>query len=163
MKFMQVLIVFLLIANLTATVWFGMKQKPTQNVNQNEKTAKHELPKTITPVIRKLILNEFVAAFNSADYEALYNLFGPVAKAQISKEQSDDEFKKLVKFMHSVERGAYTHSEFLDYRGNTTIYTMNYSVKLSDKCEFGTNGILKITIAVQGTEYQIYGIHLNAE
>ena len=90
-------------------------------------------------------------------------MFGPVAKAQFTKEAAQKEFQKLVKFFHSVESGVYTHSEFVNSKGNTNIYNMYYTVKLSDKSEFGTKGTLKITIALQGTEYQLYSIHLNSE
>ena len=40
---------------------------------------------------------------------------------------------------------------------------MNNVVEVSDKSEFGPAGTLRITIAVQGSVYQVFGIRLNAD
>lgn len=89
-------------------------------------------------------------------------MFGPVAKAQLTRDKIDSEFRKLVKYFSSVESGSFTHSEFINSQGNTNFYVLYYTVKLPDDSEFGGLGTLKVTVAVQGGEFQIYGIRLNA-
>ncbi|MBQ0784414.1 MAG: hypothetical protein KBT66_09305 [Amphritea sp.] len=162
MQVSQSVIIILLVANLIATIWFGIDKEPTQSVSVAEKAATHELPSVVNSEVRKDLYSKFAKAFNSANYDALYNMFGPAAKAQFTKDSADLEFQKLTKFFHSVESGAFTHSELTGTKGNTNIYVLYYVVKLAESSEFGTSGTLKITVAVQGGEYQVYGIRLNA-
>ncbi len=162
MKVTQAVIIVLLLANLTATIWFGTNNDVVPAQSQIEKAAQHELPPLISQSVRKQIYDDFAVLFNSGNYDGLYDLFGAGAKAQFSKDEAYVEFKKLNNFFHSVEEGAYTHSELAGAKGNTNYYVMYYAVKLSEKSEFGTKGILKVTIAVQDSNYQIYGIRLSA-
>lgn len=162
MRSTQAVIIVLLVANLAATLWFGLSDTSAPIPGQIEKAAMHDLPPVVTAEVRKSLLDEFSRAFNSADYDALYDMFGHAAKAQFTKESADKEFEKMIKWFHSVEGGAYTHSELAGTQGNTNIYVMHYAVTLSDKSDFGTAGTLRITLAVQGSEYQVHGIHLNA-
>ena len=148
---------------MIATIWFGISKEPSGEVSQIAKAAQHELPPVVSSEVRDKILKDFSQYFNAADYDSLYDMFGPVAKAQVTKETATKELKKLVNYFHSVESGVYTYSELVGSQGNTNIYMMYYTVKLSEKSEFGTKGTLKVTIAVQENEYQIYGILLNAE
>ncbi|WP_413662501.1 hypothetical protein ACG1BZ_14885 [Microbulbifer sp. CNSA002] len=158
----QSVIILLLVANLVATVWFGLNERTAPVQTQAEKTAEHELPLFIDSKVRVHIYNEFVKAFNAGDNDALYDMFGPAAKAQFTKESAETEFQRLTKIFNSVESGAFTHSQLAGTEGNTSFYVLHYAVKFPDESEFGTSGTLKVTIAIQGSEYQIYGIMINA-
>ena len=162
MKVYQSVIILLLVANLVATVWFGVSEQSAPIPTATETAAKNELPSLVDAKERNHMLEEFTEKFNSSDYDGLYNMFGEAAKAQFTKESAESNFKKLKKFFYSVDGGAFTYSELVGTKGNTNYYLLYYTVKLSEKSEFGTSGNLKITIAVQGSEYQIYGISLNA-
>lgn len=162
MQVSQSVIILLLVANLVATIWFGLNEKNAPVQTQAEKAAQHELPSVVDSKVREHLYSEFAKSFNSGDFTALYDMFGPAAKTQISKESSDIELKKLAKFFKAVDSGAFTHSELAGTQGNTTIYVLYYAVKLPESSEFATTGTLKITVAVQGSEYQVYGIRLNA-
>lgn len=158
------IIISLLIANLAATIWFGTsKTEIVSSQKPYEKASQHQLPDLINNSIKSEILDTFIAHFNSKDYDALYDMFGPVARAQIPREDMDVEFGKLAKFFHSVESGSFSFAEFSGQQGSTTVYVLNYTVNLSEKSEFGQIGTLKVTIAIDGSEYQIYGIRLNGE
>lgn len=161
MKASQSVIIILLVANLVATVWFGLQPKNSSGVSQIQQAASHELPPIVNSVARDNLYREFASSFNTQDYDALYDMFGPVAKAQVEKEVVISEFGKLVKYFHSVEDGSFSHSELASTQGNTSIYVLHYAVKLSEESEFAS-GTLKITVAVQGSEFQVYGIRLNA-
>lgn len=162
MQLTQTMIIILLLANLATTIWFGIDDDSVPAVAQTMESSEHELPPNVSPDVRQALYEDFAEAFNSSDFDALYNLLGPVAQAEVSREAVDREFKKLIKFFHSVEGGAYSHSELVGSKGNTNIYVLNYSVKLPDRSEFGTQGTLTITLAVQNEGYQVYGIRLNA-
>jgi len=160
-KSYQAIVIILLVGNILATFWFGLSETPTEAMTPTQQTAKHDLPKIITANERKIIFSEFQEAFNSSDYDALYDMFGDAAKAQFTKETAREQFGKLSDFFHSAESGAYTHSELTGSKGNTNFYIMYYAVKLSEDSKFGTAGELKVTIAVQGNSYEIYGMHLS--
>ncbi len=162
MQTTQSAIIILLVANLAATIWFGLNEKSVHTPNAAEKAAVHGLPAFITPEIRRDLLDEFIMKFNNAEYDALYDMFGPAAKAQFTKERAEEEFVKLSTHFHSVTSGAYTHSELAGTQGSTNFYILHYAVKLSEQSTFGTTGKLKITIATQSNEYQLYGIHMTA-
>ena len=158
------IIISLLTANLLATIWFGVSSNsPQSNQKPFEQAANHELPKVITDDIKEDILQRFKAFFNSQDYEGLYNMFGSVAKAQIPREKMDVEFKKLTNIFHSIEDGSYNYAEFLQRQGGTTVYILHYAVQLSEQSTIGNTGNLKIMIAIEGNNYQIYGIRLFSE
>jgi len=157
----QSIIIILLVSNLIATVWFGLDGKSSPVISQAEKSASHELPSAVSSEIRDDLYAKFAKAFNAGDYDALYDMFGPAAKAQFTKESAEKEFKKLIKFFKAVEGGAFTHSELAGTQGNTNIYNLFYAVTLPNNSELGDHATLKITIAVQGADYQIYGIRLN--
>ncbi len=161
MKASHAVIIVLLVANLVATIWFGFENRPLQRQSQIETIARHELPEIITDEIREQIFETFKTEFNSKNFDALYGMLGEVAKAQLTKEDAYSTFEKLVKYFHSIEDGAYTHTELIQTQGNTSVYKLHYSVKLSEKSELGTKGNLKVTIGVQGEEFQIYGVRMD--
>lgn len=162
MKLSQATIIILLVANLMATVWFGVNGKPISKQTQFVEAVEDEFPSVLTAEMREALFKQLTNAFNGSDYEALYDILGSSAKAQISKESALKEFEKLIKYFHSIESGSYTHSELIRTKGDTSIYLMCYDVKLSEKSEFGRSATLKISLAVKGNEYQVYGFRINA-
>ncbi len=162
MKETQFVIVMLLVANLLATIWFGIKDGSEPVVTQMTNSTESQLPKIINSSVKSDIYEKFSSAFNVRDYDALYNMFGPTAQLQFSRESAQAEFEKLAKFFHSVERGSFSYSEHAGKQGNLDLYVLYYIVQLSEKSEFGTKGTLKVSVAVEGADYQIYGIFLNA-
>ena len=59
MQASQSIIIILLVANLVATVWFGLNKEPAQVISQAERVATHELPSTVNSVTRDSLYNEF--------------------------------------------------------------------------------------------------------
>lgn len=162
MQSSQSVIIILLVANLVATIWFGAIKgaAPTNEVTQSASV--HNLPEMISSDVTLKIFNQFFTAFNAKDYDALYNIFGPAAKAQFDKTSSDEVLDKLSEYFDSIIEGGFTHSEFLGSQGNMSQYNLYYAVKLSEKSTFGTKGTLKVTIVVREKDYEIYGYKLNA-
>jgi hypothetical protein len=162
MQSTQSVIIILLVANLVATIWFGLQEKPALVQSNIEQAATHELPPLISSEERQKLYDQFVSAFNAADYDAIYEMFGASAKAQVTRESLEVELTKLNKWFHSVESGGFTHSEFAGSQGSVIYYQLYYAVKLSEDSTFGPSGTLTVTVAVQGNEYQVYGFGLDS-
>lgn len=163
MKPIHSVIIMLLVANFAATIYFGTQERQNIEASESSSASIHNLPAIITPEARKLELNKFSKAFNTKNMDDLYNMFGPAAQAQISREDIVKNFGNLINYFGSIEGGAYTHAELSETIGNTSVYILHYKVKLSKESKFGATGDLRITIAVQEDDYQIYGIHLNTD
>ena len=162
MNKINAVIIMLLVANLTATIWFGGNENTSEVQGTNEQVLHHELPPEISEGVRADLFETFTTNFNSANYDALYDMFGPVAKEQLVKEEIYNEFRKLTKFFHQIESGEFGMAEFSGQQGDTKVYVLNYPVKLSEKSEFGKSGVLKITVAANTEGFQVYGIYLHA-
>lgn len=157
------LVLILLIANLFATVYFGMQdqQTPETQAVQHQSTG-DELPAVINSRVKQALYDRFVEGFNKADYDGLYDMLGPVARAQFSREQTIEQFEKLVRYFRGIEDGGFTHSELANTQGSTRIYVLYYSVRFAEGSELGEKGTLSISVAVKGTDTEIYGIRLYA-
>ena len=90
------IIVTLLTLNLMATVVFGVINAVVGSSAPSpyERPTEQQLPEVISYSVKSKILNDFIDRFNNADFDALYNMFGPIAKTQTSKEIMLDEFKR---------------------------------------------------------------------
>ncbi|MCL1036277.1 DUF3887 domain-containing protein [Shewanella submarina] len=159
----NIVIILLLVLNLCATIWFGALSNKGANDTVQMENITFELPKLISEKVREDISSSIIENFNDRNYEELYNIFGPAAKAQISKEKSNEAMRKMVDYFDSIFTAAYTHSEKLSQNGDTQYLTLYYTVKLSERSKFGQSGTLKVTLAVRGNEYEIYGFRINAE
>lgn len=155
------LIVSLLILNLCTTMYFGLKSNQTVQ-NDRQQTSLHQLPDKITKKIREDIFSDFKTFFNAKDYDSLYDMFGPVAKEQIEKDQLSSAFDKLLSTFGEIKSGAFEYSEFTGNSGNIKGYALFYRVSLKEGGNFGDAAKLKISIGVDKDEYEIYGIHLNS-
>ncbi|GAA0853899.1 hypothetical protein [Aliiglaciecola litoralis] len=159
---LNLLIIVLLILNLVATVWFGINQPQVQPIEAVRNKITHNLPGVVNASVRKQLVDEYIKHFNSQNLDGLYAMFSPAAKAQFSKQKSDETFTKLITYFRSVRDGAFTHSEFVGANGDTKHFVLHYALKLDENSDFSQTGTLKVTIAVRGTEFEIYGIHMNA-
>ena len=159
----QFLIIILLIANLVATIWFGLSEKTQPELSLIEKASKHELPPIISQKVREQLLQQFTTLFNASDYDGLYNMFGPAAKAQLNKDDVINVMGKLKEVFRSIQEGAYVNSEHVGIKGSMNMYRLNYSVKFSEAADFGSKGTLQIIVGVQGQEYQVFYMKLNID
>lgn len=155
------LIILLLAANLVATVWTNLGEEEVE-----EETAAvalvPPLPKIVSPELKEELLEEFIDHFNDEDYDELYAMLGPAAQAQVSEEAFVNRFEKLAELFDEVEEGAFSHSLLVGTQGNTRIYQLYYELKLSEDSELGEQGTLQITLAIEGEDYQIYDLALQA-
>ena len=158
MQRFQIVIVFLLVLNLVATLWFGINQG---RVSPKERASLNALPSVFTDAEKARLYNRFQLLFNAGDFEGLYDLFSPIAKAQFSEEQAIKEFTRLKQYYDAVNSGAFQYSEFAGNKGSNNYYNLYFSVKFSDESGLGRSGLLKITVATDNYSYEVYGIRLN--
>lgn len=152
----QIIIALLLVANLCATVWFGLSNKPAEVISHEEIASQVR----VDEATKQRFFEQFKKAFNQQDYNAIYNMLGPLAKSSVEQSKIKDEFKKLIRYFKRIESGAFTHSEFLRVKGDSQAITLNYRVRLSQESEFGQKGHLKISVLAREGHVEIYGIRL---
>ncbi|HEY3487232.1 MAG TPA: hypothetical protein VGL10_04140 [Gammaproteobacteria bacterium] len=153
------IIILLLAANLIATVWSRLG---SDNDAEAITGMALPLPKIISPELKEELLEEFIDDFNDGDFENIYAMLGPAAQTKVSEEELELKFEKLAELFDSIEAGAFSHSLLAGMQGNTRIYQLYYDLRLSEDSEFGERGILAVTLAVEGEDYQIYDLSLNA-
>ncbi|MDO6561021.1 hypothetical protein [Paraglaciecola chathamensis] len=159
MKSIYAVIIVLLVANLVATVWFGVTSQP---VTSTQNKVENTLPSHMTKNVRNKIYDQFVSRYNSRDYEAMYDIFSPSAKAQIDKNETFSTFLQLVDYFDSIVEGGYSHAEHLGTQGDLKQFKLFYSVKFSENSKFGTSGSLSITLAIRNDEYEVWGFNLRS-
>jgi hypothetical protein len=152
------LIILLLAANLVATLW----SKLDTDTGAETAALTPPLPKIVSAELKEDLLEEFIDYFNDGDFDELYAMLGPVAQAQVSEEALENRFEKLSDLFDSIEKGAFSHSLLVGTQGNTRIYQLYYELRLSEDSEFGEQGTLQITLAIEGEDYQIYDLALQA-
>jgi hypothetical protein len=52
-------------------------------------------------------------------------------------------------------------AQFVGNKGSNNYYNLYFSVKFSDESELDRFGVLKITVATDGSGYEVWGIRLN--
>jgi len=126
------------------------------------KTSDQEnLPDYLTKEVRKEIYKKYEEAFNSRDYDSLWNLFSDLAKSRMNKNEIDKSHDKLLDMFGEVSNGVFTYYEFLGRQGNLRTFVLHYNIDLPES-KFGNRGELKITIPDDGTEYGIFGSNMQA-
>jgi hypothetical protein len=154
------LIILLLAANLLATVWAQLAKDADEEAVAAAMVL--PLPKIVSAELKEDLLEDFIDYFNDGDFDELYSMLGPAAQAQVSEDAVETRFEKLAELFDSIETGAFSHSLLVGTQGNTRIYQLYYELKLSEDSEFGEQGTLQITLAIEGEDYQIYDLSLQA-
>ena len=156
------LIILLLLANLVATIWFGLDNNQELQPPNSFNPVKGNLPPVVSDSIRDNLFADLSNSLNSRDFSALYQMLGPIAKAQISHESAYEEFEKLTKYFHSIENGKFSHSEFVRNQEDFEVYNIYYDINLSEKSDFDSSAFLILTIAIKENQYQLYGFRIVA-
>lgn len=154
----QVIIALLLVANLAATVWFGLNHHSHRALSDSP-IKKDQL---IEPAERQRLFDQFQSAFNKHDYDTIYGMLGPLAKRKVDKATIKTEFEKLIRYFKRIESGTYTHSDRIESQDEFQAVTLNYRVRLSEKSEFGQKGSLKISLIIRNDHTEVYGIRLTS-
>lgn len=152
----QIIIALLLVANLAATIWFGITNK-SSSAGQ---VSTVQGDKLVDEATKQKLFDKFKVAFNMRDYDAIYDMLGPVAKNSVERKKIKEEFQKLIRYFRRIESGAFSHSESIGKERGFRAVTLNYQVRLSEDSEFGQKGHLKISVLARDDQIEIYGIRL---
>ncbi|HEX5057540.1 MAG TPA: hypothetical protein VFX02_13720 [Gammaproteobacteria bacterium] len=152
------LIILLLAANLVAMLWSDTDGHATDEAAAV--AVAPPLPKIVSVELKEELLENFIEYFNDRDFDEIYTMLGPSARAQVDEDTLETRFEKLAKLFGSIENGAYSHSLLVGTQGATRIYQLYYQLKLSDDSELGDAGTLQITLEIEGEDYQIYDLSL---
>ena len=162
MQSSHIIIVSLLIANLSATIWFGVNKPVEVNRSSYQGELNSSLPSILNENVRNSLYTNIKENFNNRDYDALYDVFGAASKAQMDKGEAIQVFEKLASYFVKIIDGAYSNSEFISQRGDTKYYKLNYAIKLSEESKFGQSGTLTVTVAIRNDGYEVYAFKINA-
>ena len=152
------LIILLLAANLIVMLWSGSDDHAADESAAG--ALAQPLPKIVSAELKEELLEEFIENFNDRDFDDIYAMLGPSARAQVDEEALETRFEKMAELFDSIEEGVYTHSLLVGTQGATRIYQLYYRLKLSEDSELGDAGTLQITLEIEGEDYQIYDLSL---
>jgi hypothetical protein len=122
-----VLIIALLIGNLGLSAYIAFRPSPTPTAMPSKEIA---TPDIATDQAKKLS-GALIPLYNQKDIPALYDLFDPVAKVQITRDQVAAQIEKLATILGRIEDCAYSHATVAGIQEGRTYYTLHYKVSLS--------------------------------
>lgn len=105
----------------------------------------------------ELLFNNVKEAYNNEDFEELYELIGPIGRAQISKDTASEQLRFLYQNFGAIENGFFVQHQFIGKFGLYRTFALNFSVEFEEI----ERGIAAITIIDDGSTYQVHGIILN--
>lgn len=95
--------------------------------------------------------------YNEADTDGLYALLDPVAQAQLTKPEFEEQLGGISSMLGEIESVAYSHFEKTNY-GQDDVYILHYVARLSNG-QFD-RGTLKVTAIDRGDHFRLLGFNL---
>ena len=151
---LQIVIIVLLTLNLalTGALWLT---RSNEAVISGE--AKVTLPSFASSEEITRMANQIMDLYNDNDIDGLYALFDPVAQAQLTKSEFEEQFGDLSSLLGRVESVTYSHFDKTNY-GRDDAYILHYIARFSSgQLDKGT---LKITAIDRGDHFGIFGFNL---
>ncbi len=115
------------------------------------------LPNYLNKSELQLIFSRIKEAFNERDAKGMYQLMGPIARAQFTEDSATLQIEPLFDGLGKIVDGFYVHHQFSGRQGLYKSFMLNFSAKY----EKAGKGIVNVTVIDDGKSYQIYGIMLN--
>lgn len=116
-----------------------------------------ELPPYVGPSEIELIFTKLKSAYNDQDIDALYQLLGPIRRAQLTLETAKLQIEPTFQSLGVIKSGFFVQYQSLGKQGLYKLFMLNFSVKY-EKAE---KGFSTVTIIDDGKSYQIDSIMLN--
>lgn len=105
----------------------------------------------------ELLFEKIKAVYNDGQNDALYELIGPVGRAQVSKASTEQQLKYLYENLGKIEEAFFVQHQFASRIGSYKTFALNFSVKY-EKAE---KGLATITVIDDGSSYQVYSVMFN--
>lgn len=152
----EIAIVLLLLISLFNLVTPLLNNK--ENSTADAQTDLPDLPDDLTRDVLDKTVYKIKTDFNRSDWPEFYNVFGEYAKAQLSTEEIELEFKKLKPAIGNI--GTYTYSHYI-YEGNGSNaewFEIHY------KCRFERGkGTIKVSTRTVDGMSEVIGINISLD
>lgn len=114
-----------------------------------------KLPEDLNKDVLNKIVYKVKTEFNRKDWGELYNVYGDYAKAQLSPELIESEFKKMNTAVGSIGTYAYSHYIYEGKGSSAEWFEFHY------KCRFDNgNGTIKISTRTADNVSEVVGINI---
>ncbi|MEQ9219965.1 MAG: hypothetical protein RLO17_18055 [Cyclobacteriaceae bacterium] len=123
-----------------------------------EQTELPALPEDLTRDFLDKTVFKIKTDYNRSDWTEFFNIFGEYAKAQLSIDEVEQEFKKLKSAIGNI--GTYTYSHYI-YEGNGSNAEW-FEVHYKCRFERGRGTIKVSTRTVDGTS-EVIGVNINLD
>jgi hypothetical protein len=97
----------------------------------SEHAADSSLPQYLSEKRLAGIAESIVGPFNAGDFDALYSVFDPAVRAQLSADTLKKQLDSLRPSIGKVETASYTGWQKIPSSGTLPMYQLQYSLKLS--------------------------------
>jgi hypothetical protein len=154
-KRIEIAVFLLLGVSVINMLIFFTDKFTARETNDSELTVFRDLPSDLSREFLDQSMYKIKTAFNRSDWEAVYSVFGDYARAQLSVDEIEHEFKKLKPALGNIGTYAYSHYIFEGEGNNAEWFEIQY------KCRFDNGkGTVKIsTRTVEGVS-EIIGVNI---
>lgn len=151
---LQVVILVLLTLNLalTGSLWLSKSNAPVVAAEPEV-----SLPTFADDEELSRIANEIRVLYNNDDIDGLYALLDPIAQAQLTKAEFEEQLGEVTSFLGAVESAVFSNFEKTEH-GRDTVYVLFYLVRFSDG-RFD-KGSLRVTAIDRGDHFKLLGFNL---
>lgn len=115
------------------------------------------LPNYLGKAEIELLFSKVKETYNSNSSEELFEMLGPIGKAQFSKEFAEQQLAHVYESLGKIKEGFFVQHQFSGKLGLYRTFALNFSVEY-EKAE---KGIVTVTIIDDGKKYQLYGMMFN--
>ncbi|HNP20338.1 MAG TPA: hypothetical protein PKL31_18020 [Fulvivirga sp.] len=117
-----------------------------------------DLPEDLTRDLLNKTVYKIKIDFNHSDWTEFYNVFGDYAKAQLSTEEIEREFKKLKAATGNIGTYAYSHYVYEGNGSNAEWFEIHY------KCRFERGkGTIKVSTRTVDGISEVIGVNINLD
>jgi hypothetical protein len=116
-----------------------------------------QLPSHIGKSEIELLFTKIKASYNQKDTKALYQLLGPIRRAQLTEETVKLQMEPVFNSLGKIQNNFFVQHRFLGQQGLYKLFTLNFSVEY----ENAKKGIATVSIIDDGKAYQLDGVMFN--
>lgn len=114
------------------------------------------LPKIIDDD-KKVLINKIAEYYNKNDHDALYEMFGPLAKVNVSKSTLNQQLSTLRQFLGNIKSFYFVNHIYNGQQGLYKSFTLNYFAEF----ENAERGFVSVQVILEDSGYQVYGLNMN--
>ena len=147
------LLAVLVAANLSLTAYLAFRSPTDASASKVVESS------VISEAEAGTLAKDVIAHYNNRDSAALYQMFDPLARIQITQKQLADQTNRLQDLLGSVGEVVYSHAELVGTSDGKTYYALHYRVSMLEG-PF-QNGTLKLTVVQNKDNLGLFGFFLN--